>query len=95
MADLTVPLASQPSTLVRPRVASQRVPRFRIPRLARRVTGPVLVIVLWQAVCSAHVFTAFELASPLAVVDAGRQLWAAGALQSAMLISLERVVRPA
>ena len=92
MADLTVPLASQPSTLVRPRVASQRVPRFRIPRLARRVTGLVLVFVLWQAVCSAHVFTAFELASPLAVVDAGRQLWAEGALQSAMLISLERVV---
>jgi sulfonate transport system permease protein len=52
----------------------------------------VLVVALWQAVCSTHVFTSFELASPLAVVDAGRELWAEGALQAAMLISLQRVV---
>jgi sulfonate transport system permease protein len=51
----------------------------------------VLVIVAWQVLCGAHVFTSFELASPIAVIDAGRQLWAEGALQSAMLISLERV----
>jgi sulfonate transport system permease protein len=89
MADLLAPPAT---VLVRPNVGRQRTPRFRIPRLARRITGPVLVIALWQAVCSAHVFTSFELASPLAVVDAGRELWAEGALQAAMLISLQRVV---
>jgi sulfonate transport system permease protein len=94
MADL---LAPPVTGLVRPsvggqRAGGQRTPRFRVPRLARRITGPVLVIVLWQAVCSAHVFTPFELASPVAVIDAGRQLWAEGALQSAMLISLQRVV---
>jgi ABC-type nitrate/sulfonate/bicarbonate transport system permease component len=33
-----------------------------------------------------------ELASPVAVIDAGRQLWAQGALQSALGVSLERVV---
>jgi sulfonate transport system permease protein len=80
-----------PIVLVRPSgsVARRRIPR--IPRLARRIIGPALVIIAWQALCSAHVFTAFELASPLGVVDAGRQLWAAGALQTAMLVSLQRV----
>ena len=53
--------------------------------------GPALVIVLWQALSDAHVFTSFELASPLAVVDAGRELWDQGVLQSAMLVSLRRV----
>jgi sulfonate transport system permease protein len=96
MADL---LAPPVTGLVRPSVGKQRVgkqrvgkARLRVPRLARRIIGPVLVIVLWQAVCSAHVFTSFELASPIAVIDAGRQLWAEGALQAAMLISLQRVV---
>jgi sulfonate transport system permease protein len=89
MVNLTVP----PVTLVRPSVGGRRrTPRFRIPRLARRVTGPILVVALWQAMCSAHVFTPFQLASPVAVVDAGRQLWAEGALQAAMLISLQRVL---
>jgi sulfonate transport system permease protein len=102
MADLTLssaqavrppgPAGGGPAvTLVRPSVARPRAPRFRIPRLARRFAGPVLVIAVWQALCDAHVFTAFELASPLAVIDAGRQLWADGTLQAAMLVSLERV----
>jgi len=95
MADTTIntarPGAAVATELVRPSLVRQRTPRFRIPRLARRVTGPVLVIALWQALSGAHVFTAFELASPLAVVDAGRQLWGEGALQSAMLVSLQRV----
>jgi sulfonate transport system permease protein len=101
MADL---LAPPVTGLVRPSVGKQRVgrqrvgkqgagsSRLRVPRLVRRTAGPILVIALWQAVCSAHVFTPFELASPVAVLDAGRQLWAEGALQSAMLISLQRVV---
>ena len=94
MADLLAPPATG---LVRPNVGGKRVgrqhtPRFRVPRLARRMAGPVLVIALWQVVCSERVFAPFELASPAAVVDAGRQLWAEGALQSAMLISLRRVV---
>jgi sulfonate transport system permease protein len=89
MAEITVAAASPP--LVRPSVARQRASRIRIPRLARRVIGPLLVIAVWQALCSAHVFTSFELASPLGVVDAGRQLWAEGALQTAMLVSLQRV----
>jgi sulfonate transport system permease protein len=77
--------------LVRPAVSRPRARRIPVPRLVRRAAGPVLVVVAWQVLCDAHVFTSFELASPIAVVDAGRQLWAEGALQSAMLISLARV----
>jgi sulfonate transport system permease protein len=98
MADVTVSSAAavrraRPAAgpLVRPSAAGRRAPRFRVPRTARRLAGPVLVIALWQALCDAHVFTAFELASPLAVIDAGRQLWAGGTLQAAMLVSLQRV----
>ena len=36
-------------------------------------------------------FTSVEVASPVAVINAGRQLWAQGALQSNLLISLQRV----
>jgi sulfonate transport system permease protein len=49
------------------------------------------VIVLWQVVCSAGVFTSYEVASPLAVFDAGRQLAEQGVLLPNLLISLRRV----
>jgi sulfonate transport system permease protein len=64
----------------------------RIPRLAWRVVGPLAVLGLWQLVCSLGVFTEVEVASPVQVFDAARQLWEQGALQSNLLISLQRVV---
>jgi sulfonate transport system permease protein len=72
-------------------VRRRRVP-VRIPRLAWRVVGPLAVLGLWQLVCSLGVFTEVEVASPLQVFDAARQLWEQGALQSNLLISLQRVV---
>ena len=79
-------------TLVRPgRARARRRSRVRIPRLARRVIGPLAVLGLWQLVCSQGVFSSVEVASPVAVADAGRQLWAQGVLQSNLLISLQRV----
>jgi sulfonate transport system permease protein len=91
MADLTV--GTGPATLVAPvPVRRGDRPGIRVPRLARRLVGPAVAIALWQLLCSARVFTSFELASPLAVIDAARQLLADGTLQSAMLISLQRVV---
>jgi sulfonate transport system permease protein len=98
MADTAAPLTARPVpaappaiTLTRP--ARARTPRspVRIPRLARRIVGPLLVVGLWQLVCSLGVFTSVEVASPVAVLDAGRELWAQGVLQSNLLISLERV----
>jgi sulfonate transport system permease protein len=63
----------------------------RVPRLARRAIGPVAAIALWQLVCSRGLFTSFEVASPVAVLDAGRELAAQGVLASNLLISLQRV----
>jgi sulfonate transport system permease protein len=88
MADL---MAAPPAiTLTRPARARQRR-SIRVPRLARRIIGPLLVIGLWQLVCSLGVFTSVEVASPVAVLDAGRELWAQGVLQTNLLISLQRV----
>jgi sulfonate transport system permease protein len=93
MAEVILRPNDELQSLVPPSLTRARhTPRFHIPRLARRVVGPLLAIVLWQALCSAHVFNSFELASPVQVIDAGRQLWAEGTLQSAMTISLLRVV---
>jgi sulfonate transport system permease protein len=64
---------------------------MRMPRLARRVIGPIAAIALWQLVCSRGLFTSFEVASPAAVFDAARELAAQGVLQSNLLISLQRV----
>jgi sulfonate transport system permease protein len=50
-----------------------------------------VVLALWQLACSAHVFTSVEVASPAQVWDAARQLWEQGALQSNLLVSLQRV----
>jgi sulfonate transport system permease protein len=77
--------------LIRPTPVKKRRSPIRIPRLARRVVGPVLVIALWQLVCSAGVFTSVEVASPVAVFDAARELWAQDQLQPNLLISLQRV----
>jgi sulfonate transport system permease protein len=79
-------------TLVRPARAKRR--RFtitRVPRLVRRTIGPIAAIALWQFVCSRGVFSSFEVASPVAVFDAARELAAQGVLQSNLLISLQRV----
>jgi sulfonate transport system permease protein len=97
MADLHVTLIGEPPvsartvTLTRPARARRRRSAVRVPRLARRVIGPVAAIGAWQLVCSLGLFTSVEVASPAAVLDAGRQLWAQGVLQANLLISLQRV----
>ena len=81
-----------PITLTRPSAARRhRAGVIRIPRPVRRVAGPVLVLILWQLVCTEGVFSSVEVASPIAVLDAGRELWSQGVLQSNMLVSLQRV----
>jgi len=77
--------------LTRPGLVRKRRSPVRVPRLVRRVAGPVLMLVIWQAVCSAGVFTSVEVASPVAVLDAARELWAQGVLLSNLLVSLQRV----
>ena len=82
---------SYPILLTRPIPRRRRHISARIPRWAWRVVGPLAVLGLWQLVCSLGVFTEVEVASPLQVFDAARQLWDEGALQSNLLISLQRV----
>jgi sulfonate transport system permease protein len=77
--------------LTRPGPAGKRRSRVRVPRLARRVAGPVLLLGIWQAACSAGVFTSVEVASPVAVLDAARELWAQDVLLANLLVSLQRV----
>ena len=92
---LTRPAAGRASRAGGANRASRRPRRrvaVRVPRLVRRVVGPLAVIGLWQLVCSLGVFSSVEVASPVAVLQAGRQLWDQGVLQSNLLISLERVV---
>jgi sulfonate transport system permease protein len=79
------------TTLIRPAVVRQRRSVIRIPRLARRAIGLLAALGLWQLASSLGLFTSVEVASPMAVIDAGREMWAQGALQSNLLISLERV----
>ena len=78
-------------TLTHPIPKRRRRTSLRVPRLVRRVVGPLIVLALWQWSCSAGVFTSFEVASPIAVIDAARELWNQGVLQSNLLISLRRV----
>ena len=78
-------------TLIRPAPTRRRPSPIRIPRLARRIAGPLAVLGLWQLVCSLGVFTSVEMASPAAVADAARTLWAQDVLQPNLLISLQRV----
>ena len=78
-------------TLIRPSPVRRRHSPVRVPRLARRAAGPVLVIALWQLACSAGFFSSVEVASPLAVADAARELWTQDVLQGNLLISLQRV----
>jgi sulfonate transport system permease protein len=86
------PAAAAPAiTLIRPAPARRRRSPVRIPRLARRIAGPLAVLGLWQLVCSLRVFTSVEMASPVAVAGAARTLWAQDVLQPNLLISLQRV----
>jgi sulfonate transport system permease protein len=78
-------------TLTRPIPVKPRRRRLRIPRLVRRCVGPIVVLAVWQLICSLGVFTSVELASPVAVFQAGRQLWDDGSLQPNLLVSLQRV----
>ena len=77
--------------LVRPALGGTRPVFVQVPRFVRRAAGPVLVVGLWQLLCSLGVFSSIEVASPMAVFDAGRQLWDQGDLQTNLLVSLRRV----
>lgn len=78
------------SALVDPRPKRRR--GTRSGRSALRALGPLVVLAAWQILATAGVISDDVLASPLQVVDAGRELWASGELQHHLAISLQRVL---
>jgi sulfonate transport system permease protein len=75
-------------------VAAGAQPRHRrgVPRGARRLAGPVLLIALWQLASSTGVLDARTLASPADAFTAARHLAATGELQTHLWVSLQRVL---
>lgn len=62
----------------------------RLRRLGLRPLAPVLLVAVWQLSDSLDWVPPTVLPGPLAVVDAYRELWAAGDLQAALPVSLRR-----
>jgi sulfonate transport system permease protein len=75
------------ATPVQPRRA-----RREVPHGLGRLLGPVVLGLLWFAATSAGWVDGRTLASPEAVLDAARRLWAAGQLQDNLLVSLQRAM---
>jgi sulfonate transport system permease protein len=84
-------IADADIVLTHPNPRRTRRRKLHAPRLVRRTVGPIIVLILWQLSCSSGLFASYEVAPPLAVFDAARQLWSEGALQPNLLISLQRV----
>ncbi|MFD4367762.1 ABC transporter permease [Rhodococcus sp. NPDC058521] len=62
-----------------------------VPRSVQRLTGPVLLVVLWQILSSTGVFDERTVPKPLSVVTTAWELIADGSLQEHLSISLLRV----
>ena len=77
--------------LVDPRPPTRGTRSLRVPRSARRALGPLVLVGLWQAVCSTGLVDRVTLPSPIDVVSAGRELAATGELQTNLAVSLQRV----
>lgn len=62
----------------------------RVPGTAVRVAVPLLLLVLWQVSSGLGWVSPQVLPSPVAILDAYRELWTTGDLQAALPISLQR-----
>lgn len=67
-------------------------PRKGPPRALRRTAGPLLLLALWQFASITGVLPAEVLAAPSTVIGSATELARTGELQSAILVSLQRVV---
>jgi sulfonate transport system permease protein len=70
----------------------RRPSRRQLPRPVRRLIGPVVVIALWQVLCSTGVLGPRTMAPPSDVLSAGWELLQTGELQEHLRISLRRAV---
>lgn len=89
----TLPDVSASPSLVdaRMRHRGRRRRRRAMPSVLRKFTGPLIILGVWQLLCSAGVIDKNTLASPSDVFEAGRELWKTGEFQEHLMISLQRV----
>jgi sulfonate transport system permease protein len=88
----SLPSPSGMTALVDLKAAMARRRSFHVPRLVIRGLSPLVVVGLWELLCALKVISPSLFPSPVQVVQAGRQLWDSGQLQSNFAISLYRVV---
>ena len=67
-------------------------PRRAVPPVLLRAVSPLVLLGLWQVLSGTPVLPEDRLAPPSAVLAAARELWASGALQDAVVVSLQRVL---
>ncbi|MFE2327157.1 ABC transporter permease [Streptomyces sp. NPDC059385] len=65
--------------------------RRPVPRSIRRITGPLLLLALWQLASTLGWLPADTLAPPSTIASAGADLIGDGTLPGAMAVSLQRV----
>jgi sulfonate transport system permease protein len=70
--------------------SARRRSRVRLPRIVRRLGGPLLLLVVWQLVGSLGIASSQVLAPPSAVVRAAWDLTSTGELGANLLASLIR-----
>jgi len=63
-----------------------------VPSGAERLAGVVILILLWQVAFDTGLTTTDTLAGPIQVADAGWHMLASGTLESAIWVSLQRVL---
>lgn len=71
--------------------ASERRRRLRVPRLVTRLSGVVLVLVVWEVLSATGALPSTIIGSPADVASAARHLVADGELPAAIGASLHRV----
>ncbi len=74
------------------RVVAGKGRRSRVPRPVRRLTGPLLLLALWQLGSTTGIIPADVLASPATVLSSFWHLLTDGELVKALVVSLQRVV---
>ncbi|WP_442579801.1 ABC transporter permease subunit [Mesorhizobium sp. ASY16-5R] len=78
--------------LARQRIEPVSVAGRGVPRWLRRMSGPVVLVLLWQVASKTGVLPSEVLAGPSTVIGSAAKLIETGELQDAMVISLGRAL---
>jgi sulfonate transport system permease protein len=67
--------------------------RQSLQKLGLALILPIGLLILWQLVVNAEIYTRGQLPAPIDVWRAAEQLWSSGQLQEHITVSIERVAR--